>query len=118
MRIWVDIDPFFVIGGERARWVMIRHNPIGNFFGWISYTLSSAERYAVPGIAKRTPIIMKEWRPFEFDQTHILVALAGYDLPRTGASPDGSAVMEIYTPFENGVLDIDGDAYFRARAAV
>ena len=44
-------DPFFANGGEgrvRGMEVMIRHNPIGNFFGWISYTLSSAERYAVP----------------------------------------------------------------------
>ena len=96
--------------------VMIRHNPIGNFFGWISYTLSSAERYAVPLEDRENgrQITAKEWRPFEFDQTHILVALAGYDLPKDwGVSSRFRYVTgNPYTPFENGVYDIDGDAYF------
>ena len=112
-------DPFFVNGGEgrvRGMEVMVRHNPIGNFFGWISYTLSSAERYAVPLEDRENgrQIVEKEWRPFEFDQTHIFVALAGYDLPKDwGVSGRFRYVSgNPYTPFENGVYDIDGDAYF------
>ena len=112
-------DPFFVNGGEgrvRGMEVMIRHNPVANFFGWISYTLSAAERYAVPLEDRENgrQITAKEWRPFEFDQTHIFVALAGYDLPKDwGVSGRFRYVSgNPYTPFENGVYDIDGDSYF------
>ena len=46
---WVTSDPFFVNGGEgRVRGMESAATTRSNFFGWISYTLSSAERYAVP----------------------------------------------------------------------
>jgi outer membrane receptor protein involved in Fe transport len=52
--------------------VLLRHYPKDKFFGWISYTLSRSER--------RDPTT-KQWELYEFDQTHIFTAIAGYNLP-------------------------------------
>ncbi|MGB0641170.1 MAG: TonB-dependent receptor plug domain-containing protein, partial [Myxococcota bacterium] len=113
-----DDDPFFINGGEgrvMGMEMMLRHNPVGNFFGWISYTLSKAERYQVPtqGDDASGETREEEWRPFEYDQTHILVALAGFELPKdwgisgryryTTGNP--------YTPYDGGIYDVDQDAY-------
>ena len=40
-------------------------------FGWIAYTLSRSERIDRPGA---------NWRLFDFDQTHVLTAIASYKL--------------------------------------
>ena len=40
-------------------------------FGWIAYTLSRSERIDHPG---------SNWRLFDFDQTHVLTAIASYKL--------------------------------------
>ena len=42
------------------------------FFGWISYGLSRSERRAGPDAP---------WRLFDYDQTHVLTAVASYELP-------------------------------------
>jgi len=112
-------DPFFINGGEgrvRGLETMIRHNPVGNFFGWISYTLSKAERAAVPlqDRGGTIPSDAEEWRPFEFDQTHILVALAGFKLPRDwGVSGRFRYVTgNPYTPYDGAVYDADQDIYY------
>ena len=113
-----ESDPFFVNGGKgrvRGMEVMLRHNPVGNFFGWISYTLSSAERFQVPLDERKLnqPTEADEWRPFEYDQTHILVALAGYDLPKDwGVSGRFRYVTgNPYTPYDGGIFDIDNGEY-------
>jgi outer membrane receptor protein involved in Fe transport len=41
-------------------------------YGWIAYTLLKSERKDHPG---------DPWRPFQYDQTHILTIIAGYHLP-------------------------------------
>jgi TonB family protein len=41
-------------------------------YGWLSYTLLKSERRDHPG---------DPWRPFQYDQTHILTVIAGYHLP-------------------------------------
>ena len=41
-------------------------------YGWIAYTLLKSERQDHPG---------QPWRPFQYDQTHILTLVAGYHLP-------------------------------------
>jgi TonB family protein len=56
-------------GGE----LLVRQQLTHNFFGWVSYTLSRSERKDHPGDA---------WRPFQFDQTHILTMIASRILPR------------------------------------
>lgn len=53
--------------------VLLRHRGGGRFFGWVAYTLLRAERQDAPG----TP-----FRPFEFDQTHILTAVGSVRLGR------------------------------------
>lgn len=112
-------DAFFINGGEgrvRGLETMIRHNPVGNFFGWISYTLSKAERAAVPlqDQGGTIPSDADDWRPFEFDQTHILVALAGYKLPKDwGISSRFRYVTgNPYTPYSGAIYDVDQDNYY------
>lgn len=53
--------------------VLLRHRQGRRFFGWIAYTLMRAERQDSP---------TSPWRPFEFDQTHILTALGSVRLGR------------------------------------
>ena len=48
----------------------------GSFFGWISYTLSRAERRSAP---------TADWRLSDYDQTHLLTAAVAY---RPGAGID------------------------------
>jgi TonB family protein len=112
-------DAFFVNAGEgrvRGLEAMIRHNPVGDFFGWISYTLSKAERAAVPLQSRggTIPSDADEWRPFEYDQTHILVALAGYELPwDAGFSARFRYVTgNPYTPYDGATYDVDQDLYY------
>ncbi|MCO4764107.1 MAG: TonB-dependent receptor [Myxococcales bacterium] len=52
--------------------LLLRHKPVGNFFGWVSYTLQRATRVTRPGEPERL---------FGWDQTHILTALGSYKLP-------------------------------------
>jgi len=53
--------------------VVARRELAAGFFAWIAYTLSRSERLDSG---------QTEWRLFDFDQTHILTAVASYDLPR------------------------------------
>jgi TonB family protein len=50
---------------------LLRQNLARGFFGWLAYTLLRAERRDRPGA---------DYRPFDFDQTHVLTALAAYQL--------------------------------------
>jgi TonB family protein len=51
--------------------VLLRQELTNRFFGWLSYSLVRSERRAREEA---------EWRPFDYDQTHVLTALASYDL--------------------------------------
>jgi TonB family protein len=51
--------------------VLLRRELSNGFFGWVAYTLMRAERRDRPGVS---------WRLFDFDQTHVLTALASYEL--------------------------------------
>lgn len=42
------------------------------FYGWVSYSLVKSERRDAPGAG---------WRPFDYDQRHVLTALGGVRLP-------------------------------------
>ncbi|HEY3493967.1 MAG TPA: TonB-dependent receptor, partial [Polyangiaceae bacterium] len=50
---------------------LVRRNLADGFFGWIAYTLLRSERQDEPG---------RPYRLFDFDQTHVLTALAAYQL--------------------------------------
>lgn len=105
---------------------MLRHALVDKFFGWVSYTLSRSERNDAPGapidvgdFADPSQAPDSNWYLFDFDQTHILVALAGYRLPRDF---EVSAKIQYvtgnpYTPYAGGVYDIDQDFYFAFQGA-
>jgi TonB family protein len=50
---------------------LLRHDPVGRLFGWVSYSIIRSER---------TDGGSRQFRPFDFDQTHVFTALASYDL--------------------------------------
>jgi TonB family protein len=117
-------NPFVNEGQGRAYGleVIARHDPTGRFFGWISYTLSRSRRLDPPDCdeplrvgtySQRLLGTGSCWYAFDFDQTHILSAQAGYDLPRDfGVSAQVQFVTGNPTSeFNAGVYDADGDFY-------
>ncbi len=58
-----------IYGGE----ILLRHRPSERFFGWLAYTISRSERRDTP---------TSDYRIFQFDQTHILTAIASVRLGR------------------------------------
>ncbi|MDG1481796.1 MAG: TonB-dependent receptor, partial [Myxococcota bacterium] len=86
--------------------IMLRQAAVNNVFGWVSYTLSKAER-------NDTPENDDSWYLFDFDQTHILVMLGGYRFPYDiGVSGRLQYVTgNPYSPLSDGVYDIDQDSY-------
>ncbi len=100
-------DQFFTnegVGRTYGVETMIRRERVGNAFGWVSYTLSRSERTDHPG---ETTYL------FDFDQTHILVALAGYRLPYD-FEVSGKAEYTTgnpTTPYALGIYDVDQDRY-------
>jgi hypothetical protein len=52
--------------------LLLRRDVAPWFYGWIAYTLLRSERQDVPG---------GPWRPFAYDQTHILTVVGTFRLP-------------------------------------
>jgi len=52
---------------------MLRRELAKGFMGWVSYSLVRSERRGAPSLA---------YRPSDYDQSHVLTALASYDLGR------------------------------------
>lgn len=50
---------------------LLRRDLSSGFFGWVAYTILRAERRNGPEF---------DWRLFDYDQTHVLTALAAYEL--------------------------------------
>ena len=90
--------------------VFLEHKFKNNFRGWLSYTLSRAERQDDPG---------GEFRLFDFDQTHILTLVASYVLPYNWEFGVRWRLVtgNTNTPFIGGVYDSDRDAYIPIPAA-
>lgn len=113
----------FVNGGDGRAYgleVMARHDPVGRFFGWVSYTLSRASRrdpaVCLEGGDQEENLLLGTgpcWYLFDFDQTHIFSAQAGYDLPRDfGVSLQVQYVTgNPADRFDAGVYDADADFY-------
>jgi hypothetical protein len=87
--------------------LMLKHAPGGKFFGWISYTLSESERNDHPYDPD------SDWRAYEFDQPHIFVAVAGWNLPYDFEVSTRFQYVSgnPYTPYDGAVYDIDLDYY-------
>ncbi|HYP74491.1 MAG TPA: TonB-dependent receptor [Polyangiaceae bacterium] len=63
-----------VNGGEGRSYgaqFLLRHQLAHGFFGWVAYTMLRSERKDAG---------TDYWRLFDYDQTHVLTALASYDL--------------------------------------
>ncbi len=94
-----------IIGAE----VLLRHKPVGRFFGWVAYTMQRAVRQDGPE---------KPERLFGWDQTHILTALGSYKLPgnwEIGARfrlVTGSPI----TPVRTAVYNESSDTYTRVQS--
>ena len=85
---------------------MARHALVDRFFGWVSYTLSTSER-------NDTPDDPEGWYRFDYDQTHIATAVAGYRLP---LDFEVSAKAQYttgnpYTPYDGGIYMMDEGGY-------
>jgi len=84
--------------------LLLRYKPEGRFFGWLAYTLSRSERRDGPG---------EPLHVYDFDQTHILTAVASYKLGR-GWQVGGRfryVTGNPYTPDIGGIADYDSGAY-------
>jgi TonB family protein len=84
--------------------VSARANPVGRFFGFLSYTLMRSERRDGPSDA---------WRLYDFDQTHILTLSAVYRLGR-GWEAGGTFRLisgSPTTPIVGAVYDANDDLY-------
>jgi hypothetical protein len=84
--------------------ILVRWKPGGRFFGWLAYTLSRSERRTGDGNALTL---------FDFDQTHILNAIASYSLGRgwTLGARWRYVTGVPYTPITGAVVDLDAGAY-------
>jgi TonB family protein len=94
-------------GGEGRAYgaeFLIRHEFANNFSGWIAYTLSRAERKDYGS---------SEYRPFDFDQTHILTLLGEYQLPKNWSVSARFRFVtgKLYTPREGAVFNADSATY-------
>jgi len=82
-----------------------------NYFGYLSYTLSRSERRDRPG---------EDWRPFDYDQTHIFTAAYVHPLPRTWEI--GGTLRLVsgnpYTTIPGGSNDLSSGRYVALPAVV
>lgn len=84
--------------------VFAEHKFHENFRGWLSYTLSHAQRRDAPG---------EDYRLFDFDQTHILTIVASYILPQNWEIGLRWRLVSgnPTTPFVDGFYQSDFDRY-------
>ncbi|MEZ4454274.1 MAG: energy transducer TonB [Nannocystaceae bacterium] len=67
--LWANTGVGNIVGGE----LLFRKALTRNLFGWVSYTLMRSTRRDTPD---------QDFYLFDFDQTHILTAIASYKLPK------------------------------------
>lgn len=84
--------------------LLLRHEFANNFSGWISYTLSKAERRDYEA---------DKWRLFDYDQTHILTILGTYHLPKNWSIGMRWRLVSgsPYTPRDGAVYVVDDGEY-------
>jgi len=84
--------------------LLARHDFSNHFSGWVSYTLSRAERRDTGADA---------WRLFDYDQTHILTVLGTYHLPKNWSVGMRWRLVSgsPFTPREGAVYVVDDGMY-------
>jgi TonB family protein len=89
--------------------LMLRRRIMKGFYGWIAYTLSRSERLDDP----TTPTYQYGWHLYDFDQTHILTAVASYQTEHNWTF--GTRVRYVsgdpYTPYANGIFNASNASY-------
>ncbi len=84
--------------------VFLRQALTSRIFGWLSYSFSKSQRLDAPG---------DNWRPFDYDQTHVLTAILSYKLG-AGWEVGGRfryATGNPYTPVTGAVKDDNTDTF-------
>ena len=83
---------------------LLRHYPHKRFFGWLAYTLSRSERLDLD---------TGEYAVFDYDQTHILTGVAGYNLPYNFdiSMRFRYVTGNPYTPIVGSVFNADENSY-------
>jgi hypothetical protein len=81
-----------------------RHELTDKLFGWVAYTLSRSERRDDGA---------RDYRLFDFDQTHMLTLIGSYRLPRNWEISARFRYVSgnLYTPITGAVYDADADEY-------
>ncbi len=90
----------YVVGGE----VMLRHNWTDKFFGWVSYSIARSMRDDGLGT---------DYRRFDMDQTHNLVAVASWQFAK-GWRLGGRFQLtsgEPYTDIKGSIFNADNGTY-------
>jgi TonB family protein len=93
------------VGRSAGVELLIRHQLTKNFFGWISYSLSRAERYYA---------LNEKFGLHPLDQPHNLIAVGSYKLPLDfilGARIR-YASGALSTPYVGAIYDANGNYYF------
>ena len=95
-----------IMGAE----LLVRHKPVGRFFGWVAYTLQRALRQDEPHLPER---------PFGWDQTHIFTALGSYKLDNNWEVGARFRVVtgNPTTPLSTAVYNEANDTYSRIQSA-
>ncbi len=84
--------------------VLLRRDPVGRFFGWVSFSAIRSERFDP---------LTQAWRRFDFDQSYVFTAVGSYDLGR-GFDVGGRfrfATGYPRTPVTGATYDARSDSY-------
>ena len=88
------------VGRSYGAQILFRKDLSSRLFGWLSYSILRSERRDHPG---------DRWRLFDYDQTHVLTALASYQI---GKGFEAGARFRVATGFPR--TPVDG-AYYDSR---
>jgi TonB family protein len=92
------------VGRARGVQLLVRANLARRLFGWITYTYSKSERAVAWG---------DPYYPYDFDQTHVLGAVASYDLGRGFEVGARARYATGYprTPVDGAYFDVKSGTY-------
>jgi TonB family protein len=107
-------NPHFLnngIGRVYGLELLLRREVTEKLYGWLAYTLSKSEILPNPG---------DQWRAFQYDQTHILILVAGY---RPSPGWDLSARYRLvsgnpFAPVDYATFDADSGGFVATRGNV
>jgi TonB family protein len=104
--------PLYLSNGGKGRSygieMLLRRQLMRGLYGWIAYTLSRSERLDDP-----SEPYYPNWHLFDFDQPHILTAIASYQTEHNWTF--GTRIRYVtgdpFTPFVNGIFNANNGSY-------